>query len=261
MKKIFIRIICIVFALSMITPSLAVPASAAEIDDIEGKIILEKDNYIFSLSESEDGNSLLQVTNSQTNEVEYLEITKNEENTIEMIASNEDGSYQELITLDKNTKATTLENLNTGEIEVLEEIIVEEPTIVTPFPKYGEDIIAPRALPGGNGDYVLYMTYKGKKSIDTTYLTGVIGILFGLSVLNLPKYTKKAEEAALVIISGIALIYVSIKTKEAYYIGELYLYRDSFHYPATWTRYFKWADIDDNYAGLIDATFVKSNHE
>ena len=254
MKKIIIGISIFILLFSVNSPTFITNASAAKFENSIVKdskhIIYEDDTYLFEFEEYTDAYKKMKITNILTDEVEYLEITSKGDSTDFLsLDYNENPVYQ--ISYNDIDHTGTQKIFETGETKDLfagsaKTLTLNEPT---------SDAVSPLALPGGNGDYVLYGSFKYNQDITVATVSAITALVITIVYRGLPQNTP-IDDVIYAAAAGIALLYYSITAPKIYYIQEIYLWHDYLSKPAAWVRYYKYHD----YSGFIDATFVKVNH-
>lgn len=69
--------------------------------------------------------------------------------------------------------------------------------------------ISPFALPGGNGPYVLWDTYKHAQDISLSIMSAVLALVLTIAMRSLPQSTKY-DDVVYATGSTIATVYISL---------------------------------------------------
>lgn len=187
------------------------------------------DNYIIEQIEDSESYQMIKFTNIETGAVEYLESTITEEKSeYRSIFDNEEilitREGDMLTTYDVKNKVTKTTDLSINSDEI------------RPF-----DL----DMPGnGNHNWVLYNTYYGSRALDWATLSYVAGMVAGVF----------GGSATMGLVVTTASYLISLNAKHFWYIQELWLWRNSFHYPASYNKYYAYPD----YTNLINTIYYQN---
>lgn len=216
---------------SLVSPSL-LSSSTANASPVENNIQNISPSFEIEYLENTDSYQKIKFTNKDTGEVEFLEVDLSKENPeYRATYKDEQTEQQTEVVITKEEDSIALENLTTNETKKEKIFNLEDNTI------------QPLALPGGNGDYQLYHTFKGSKSLSESgastisLIAGIVASIYGGPVTG--------------IVTSIATYLLTAGAPKFYYIHELYYYKGASAKNASFVRYYE----NSNYTGYINAVY------
>lgn len=189
---------------------------------LEGSTV-EVEGYDIEVLEVKENYQKLRWVNTETGDVELFEsITENGETFVQVTTENE-----EYIIQNGSENSAVIENVTTGEVEIVEEKVLSESVnpernsrTITPSTtinlEQNPGTIAPKAIVNpGSGDYVFWKTIKSSVAIKTTVASVVAGAV--MAILGWPAVITW-------LISSVAS-FISLGLPSYYFTVERYTHR------------------------------------
>lgn len=192
----------------------------------------------YEILEDTDVFQKIKFTNVQTGEVEYLEATINGDDIVYRAFYDN----MEAVIADNSL---TLHNLSTGEVEIRDITPIDgNAGVMQSISLDGNADIGTQSVPVDGTHYELYNTYKSSKSLDVgteAFIVGVLAAICGVPITH-------------AILLTTASYYYGIKAANIWYIQDLYLWRNSFHYQASNYKFYRYPD----YTNFINSVWKQN---
>lgn len=214
MKKI-VYLTCIMLLFSIISSS---GLGTTKANAMETTNLNSNDNYEIEYLENTDVYQKIKITNKETGEIEYLEVDLlNKE--YRAIYNDKQTEQQTEVLITREEDSIVIENLTTNETRTEKTFNLSDENPVT------------RALPGGNGEYELYYTFTGSKSLiddgaaTLSVILGILASIYGGPIVG--------------VLTTIGTYLLTADATKFYYIRELYYFRGAPSKPASFVRYYE----------------------
>lgn len=200
------------------------------------KKVVEPDEFDIQYLENTDTYQKIKFTNTKTQEVEYLEVVI-EENKTEYTAQFDNKE----VVVTRGEDYVTEHDLQTNEVKFTD--LKAEPN--EQQSKLNDVGILAVPAPVDPGQYTYSHSITGSRSTDVAAISlvaGIIASIYGGPVIGT--------------CTTIATYLWGIKAKNVWYKSDHYLWRDSYHYPASYTKYYAYPD----YTNFINSIWKTVNH-